>query len=143
MRWRRPQWSRWAARLGVFALGLNALVPIHLAFDLADALARVHHTAAGRDDDPVRRVLGRICGHAEEGGASDRHDRHDHHHGDHHGTTCPVCSTVGTLIALALPAGAALPLPSAIAPSLDWPPMAPAPHRAPPAAYRSRAPPIA
>ena len=42
-----------AAWLGVIALGLNALVPIHLAFDLAHALAPAQPDAAA-DHDLVR-----------------------------------------------------------------------------------------
>ena len=37
MRMRMWRGRNWAARLGLLALVLNALVPVHLAFDLAEA----------------------------------------------------------------------------------------------------------
>ena len=38
MRMRMWRGKIWAAQLGLLALALNALVPIHLAFDIAEAL---------------------------------------------------------------------------------------------------------
>jgi hypothetical protein len=136
-----PRWLRAAAWLGVFALGLNALVPIHLAFDLAEALEPLHRTATGlAGNDPDQQLLGLICGHRDDSGEADHHGRHDdsHHHAD-----CPVCSAVGTLAALALPTAAVLPVPAAMAAPRNPSGMATALAGDRPAAYRSRAPPVA
>lgn len=151
MRWRRPDWSRLAAWLGVIALGLNALVPIHLAFDLADALEPAHHAAsrhtashhaashhaAAETAGTDRQVIALLCGHEADG-------QHHHHHdkpGSNHG--CPVCAVAATLAALALPIVAALPRPAATAVRLDAGPGVAAPPAILAAAYHSRAPPTA
>ena len=63
MRWHRAYWSRRAAWLGVIALGLNALVPVHLAFDLAAALAPGHHAAADTGGGLDRQLLALASGH--------------------------------------------------------------------------------
>jgi hypothetical protein len=137
MRWRREYWSRWAAWLGVIALGLNALVPVHLAFDLAAAFAPAHHAMADARGGLDRHLLALVCGHQEGGGNSDHND------GRHSGPACPVCAASGTLAGIALPVGAMLPLPIAVAAPLDAAPAAASPHGAFAAAYRSRAPPFA
>ena len=135
MRWRDGRWSGWAVWLGVLALVLNALVPVHLAFDLAEALEPGHHAHA--DAAPLERELVAVlCGHQEGG------DR-DHHDGKHGGHGCPVCTVVGTLAALAVPTGATLPPPTATAARLDRAAILTGSHPVPAAAYRSRAPPLA
>jgi hypothetical protein len=136
MRWHRPDWSRLAAWLGVIALGLNALVPIHLAFDLAEALEPAHHAPA-QTADLDRQIIAFLCGHEADA---------DHHHhqdkpGGHH--SCPVCAVVTTLAALALPSLAALPLPAATTVRIDAAPIFAAAPAILAAAYRSRAPPPA
>lgn len=127
--------SRLAAWLGVIALAVNALVPIHLAFDLAEALQPPHH--APRESASLdRQILGFLCGHEAD---SDHH----HHHHDKPGSQqqCPVCATVSTLAALALPAVPALPVPRAtVVRPAAYPAVAASPAILA-AAYRSRAPP--
>jgi Protein of unknown function (DUF2946) len=135
MHWQRPSWSRWAAWLGVIALSLNALVPIHLAFDLAEALEPATHIpAATAGGDLQRRLLARVCGHQ---------NGENKQHGKHHETNCPVCAAVGTLIAFAAPANPVLPVPVAIAIRLDADEFAAEPQSVSAAFYRSRAPPLA
>lgn len=126
-----------AAWLGVIALGLNALVPIHLAFDLAHALAPDRSAAA--DHDFVHCLLTLLTGHHEEGDdPPSSGSGHRHHHDD-----CAVCGAIGTLagfapVAVVLPAvpiGAYLPVIPAVVTA--------APQTVSVAAYRSRAPPVA
>lgn len=134
MRWRKRSCLRFAAWLGVIALGLNALVPIHFAFDLAEALRPAQH-ASGADLD--RQILGLLTGHEADS------DHHHHQHdrpGGHH--SCPVCAAAATLAALALPNPAALPLPATAAVRLDPAPIVVAGPAIFPAAYRARAPPL-
>jgi hypothetical protein len=133
---RSRQWRGriWAARLGLLALALNALVPVHLAFDLAEAFepappCGAHVEAGGAE----RGLLALLSGHRETGGTSDEH-------GKHH--ACPVCSALGALAGLAPPAPTAL--------LALFPIRLPTPHSVTqaeradaPAAYRSRAPPVA
>lgn len=135
MRLRRLRRNGWAAWLGVAALVLNALVPVHIAFDLADAFAPATHEHSAAGDDLQRRLLAALTGHSEPA--------HDHDNDHHHRPDCPVCSSLGALGGLAPPAHpvlsvalpvAAAPLASAIAEWRDG---------AAVAAYRSRAPPIA
>jgi hypothetical protein len=129
-----------AAWLGVIALGFNALVPVHLAFDLAHALAPEGHGKDAADDhDFVHCLLTVIVGHhdEDEDQPASRSDKEHHHH------DCAVCGAIGTLagfapaavVLLAVPLCAYLPVPLAAA--CDAPPAAPL------AAYRSRAPPVA
>jgi hypothetical protein len=125
-----------AAWFGAIALGLNALVPIHLAFDLADAIEPANHApteAAGLDVQ----LLALLCGHQAD---SDHHRHHqDDKPGSHHG--CAVCAAVTTLVALALPATATLHLPKATAVQPAAAAAVAAPSAILAAAYRSRAPP--
>jgi hypothetical protein len=130
-----------AAWLGVVALGLNSLVPVHLAFDLAEILGPPHRATAATGG-LERRLIALACGHEEADGDHPGEHRGDRDH-EHHHSGCPVCAAVGTLIAFAPAAAIVLPLPAAIA-------AAPAaivgieqPRRPPLAAYRSRAPPFA
>jgi hypothetical protein len=131
MRLRRLRHNSWAAWFGVVALVLNALVPVHLAFDLADVLGAAPHHGAGSQ----WRLLARLTGHRASG--------HDRDHGSHRPPDCPVCSALGSLGGLA-PAAApqlSLPVPVAAAPAI----LPPEERRAVAAvaAYRSRAPPVA
>jgi ABC-type phosphate transport system permease subunit len=119
------------------ALGLNALVPIHLAFDLAEALAAApRHGAQAEAHSAEWHLLALVMGHREGDGKPRGHDRG-------HGSACPVYGALGTFAGFALTAPTALPvtLPIAIATAL------PATERAlpaaPAAAYCSRAPPVA
>jgi hypothetical protein len=127
-----------AAWLGVIALGLNALVPIHLAFDLAHALAPERHgenTVA--DHDLVGCLLTLVTGHHDENEDHSSPDK-EHHHQD-----CPVCGAIGTLAGFA-PAAVVLPaIPVDTDGAAFLPTFATALHIVPLAAYRSRAPPIA
>jgi Protein of unknown function (DUF2946) len=125
-----------AVWLAVVALALNALVPIHLAFDLAEALAPFHHDAAfGHEDSVERRVLALLSGHLSE-------DHETHHRGHAHGAACPVCSALGAIAGFAAPAPFVLPTPALAARSQAVFP-APAVRFVGVAfAYRSRAPPV-
>jgi hypothetical protein len=137
MRRHRRCWSGWAAWLGVIALGLNALVPIHFAFDLVEAFEPAHHAPAGiGKDGRERQLLALICGHQEGGGEG-------HHHGKRGHPGCPVCAAGLTLVGVALSAGVALPIPNAVAAPPEIVAVAADHHGAPTAAYRSRAPPVA
>ena len=132
MRTRTWRGRVWAARLGLLALALNALVPIHLAFDIAEAIEAPQCSAHAEVDNAERHLLARLAGHRDANGKSDEH-------GKHH--ACPVCSALGSLAAFAQPAATALSAPA--------PAALPTPHFAvqagrlgPAAAYRSRAPPL-
>ncbi|HEY3912502.1 MAG TPA: DUF2946 family protein [Stellaceae bacterium] len=129
-----------AAWLGVIALSLDALVPIHLAFDLAEAFATVTPRAEAADHDPTRQLLALLIGHRDgDGHHGDTSDSHGRHHRD-----CPVCAAIGTLTGFApaalvlLSAPLRIPAPAPLAAAAES-----APRAGPAAAYRSRAPPIA
>jgi hypothetical protein len=133
---RAKQWRGriWAARLGLLALALNALVPVHLAFDLAEAFEPAHQCGARAEvGGGERRLLAVLSGHPETGGNSDEH-------GKHH--ACPVCSALGALAGFASPAPTLL---SALSP-VGLPTaysVIQAERAGAPAAYHSRAPPVA
>jgi hypothetical protein len=124
----------WAARLGLLALALNALVPVHLAFDLAEAFEPEHqrgvHAGVGGAE---RRLLASFSGHRETDGTSDEH-------GKHH--ACSVCSALGALAGFAPPAPTALlalfPVGLPTTHFVVW-----VERVSTPTAYRSRAPPVA
>lgn len=124
-----------AAWFGVLAMSLNALVPVHLAFDLVDALPGPHaqHTHSGHEHS-FRAILGALAGHHDHSGESSGH--HNHH------SDCLVCNALGTLGAFAAPTLAALPLP----PATDAPAPAAtfdaAPRSAAPTPYFVRGPPL-
>jgi len=127
-----------AAWLGVIALGFNALVPIHLAFDLADALAPAEHNHAAADHDFARCLLTLLTGHRGHG-----HDHPPLHKADHHDSGCAVGAAVGTLAGFAPAAAALLPLPFEVHATAPLTPEIAAPAAAAIVAYRSRAPPLA
>lgn len=102
-RWRARIWS---TRLSLLALTLNALVPVHLAFDLAEALRPACQAAHEEADSAERHLLALISGHREAECQADEHGRHGHHH------ECAVCSALGTLVGLAAPALVIFPAPA-------------------------------
>jgi hypothetical protein len=122
-----------AAWLAMLALFLNALVPIHLSFDLVDALnaSQAHGSHAV---NPSHELLAHLVGHE---GRPDQHGR-DHHHR----TDCAVCSSVSTLAAFAAPPPAMLPAPNAAAQPTVLAMGRAAFAGAFSAPYRSRAPPL-
>ena len=134
MRARQWRGRKWAARLGLLALALNALVPVHLAFNLAAAVepgpqCGAHIEVGGAE----RGLLALLSGHPEADGTSDQHGKHQ---------ACPVCSALGALAGLAPPAPTAL---LALSP-VELPTahsVIQAEYLGAPAAYRSRAPPVA
>ena len=82
-----------AVWLGVIALGFNALVPIHLAFDLAHSLAPEDHDH-GSEHGFVACLLSLVVGHDED------EDQSPSHKGHHH-ENCAVCGSISTLAGLA------------------------------------------
>jgi hypothetical protein len=133
---RARQWRGriWAARLGLLALALNALVPVHLAFDLAVAFEPAQQCGAHFEiGGAEQRLLALLSGHRESDGTSDEH-------GKHH--ACPVCSALGALAGFAPPAPAALLALFPVGlPTTHF--VTQAERAGAPAAYRSRAPPFA
>jgi hypothetical protein len=131
-----------AAWLGIVALSLDALVPVHLAFDLA----RASETAAHREDSSAGtrdfswRLLALATGHHHEevpsGGSSDDHFKHHH-------PNCAVCSSLGTLAGFAPAAAVPLSVPIRVEAPILHAAIASEPPAAPAVAYRSRAPPTA
>src|SRR5271168_1645677 len=134
MRARKWRSRIWAARLGLLALALNALVPVHLSFGLAEAFEPAQQCGAQVEVGGTERLLlALLSGHRETDGTSDEH-------GKHH--ACPVCSALGSLAGFAPPSPTAL---LALAPA-GLPtahPITQAERVGAPAAYRSRAPPVA
>jgi hypothetical protein len=131
-----------AVWLGVIALSLDALVPIHLAFDLADAFETATHREApsAADADFGWRLLALLTGHHDEDAASEGKAGG---HGKHHHADCAVCSSLGTLAGFAPVSTAVLSVPIRIEAPVMLAAIASEPPAAPAAAYRSRAPPIA
>jgi len=120
------------------ALALNALVPVHVAFDLAEAPRASHREHGARVDarDGERRILALLTGHrqTDDDGGADRK-------GQHHDGVCPVCSALGALAGFAAPVPATVAIPAPIGlPAAQ--PVAEFEPAGAPAAYRSRAPPI-
>lgn len=124
----------WAAWLGFLALAVNALVPVHLAFDLAEALAPAQHCAEEEQAGGAeRQLLALLSGHREAENSADKHRKHQHH-------GCPVCSAFGALAGLAVPTPVLLPIADATA-STTALPATEIESVGTPAGYRSRAPP--
>ena len=135
--------SRWATGLGIVALALNALVSVHLAFDLAEALGRSPHSHGhARQHGFQWHLLAGLSGHVPHAHDHDHGQGHGEHHGKGHQPHCAVCNSLASLASLAPSASVGLiaPAPLAAAPILiaaaEWRDSAPA------AAYRSRAPPL-
>jgi hypothetical protein len=132
----RPKLKTIAAWLGVLALGINALLPIHLAFDLADALAgeRAEQASPHHQHDG-RHLLAALAGHRDSGGKSGGAANGRH-------VDCFVCGSLSALAGFAGTVSAALPTPA----QADSPAMLAAAtvelRGAAATAYRSRAPPI-
>ncbi len=127
-----------AAWLGVIALSLDALVPIHLAFDLAHTFETATHQ---KDSSPAEhdfswRLLALVTGHQDADGKAGSHVKH-------HSENCPVCSSLGTLAGFAPAATAPLSVPIPVETPILLATIAREPPGAPATAYRSRAPPIA
>lgn len=136
MRWGIPRGARWAAWFGLFALALNALVPVHVAFDVAEAV----DAAQARGTHPEVHsaewsVLARLIGHHEADGKS-------REHGKGHPAPCAVCSALGALAGFDTVAIIALPLPPPVVVPAALPAIGGQPAGVP-LAYRSRAPPVA
>jgi hypothetical protein len=131
-----------AAWLGVIALSLDALVPIHLAFDLAHTLETTTHRegSSPAEHDFTWRLLTLVTGHNDEDAPSSGKTggRGEHHHPD-----CAVCSSLGTLAGFAPAATAPLSVPIRVETPILLATIAREPPGAPATAYRSRAPPIA
>src|SRR5215472_7941828 len=99
MRSRSRRGTEWAAWLGLLALAVNTLVPVHLAFDLAEALAPARQSANEAAGGAEHRLLALLSGHRETETPAHEHGRHGHSH--HH--ECAVCSALGALAGLAQP----------------------------------------
>jgi len=134
MRVRKWRGRIWAARLGLLALVLNALVPVRLAFDLAEAFKPAHLCGAHAEvGDAERSLLAPLSGHRDADGQSDEHYKHQ---------ACPVCGALGALAGLPAPSPTAL----AVLPPADLPAtltVIEGESAGAPGAYRSRAPPLA
>jgi len=134
MRVRKWRGRIWAARLGILALALNALVPVHLAVGLSEAFKPTHLCGARAEvGGAERHLLALLSGHHGANGESDEHSKHH---------SCPVCSTLGALAGFVPPTPIALsvPLPAGLPATLS---LAESESVGAPAAYRSRAPPLA
>jgi hypothetical protein len=130
-RLRRASWAIW---LAVLALGLDVLVPIHLALDLGEAFGSSHRAASGAVEHRLEwRLLALATGHDSGDGKPD---------GDHRHPICPAFAALGALSGFATVAAPALPAPVVAEALPPFATAAGAPYRAPAAAYRSRAPPL-
>ena len=131
-----------AAWLGVIALSLDALVPIHLAFDLAHAFESATHRedSSPAEHDFSWRLLTLVTGHHDEDTPSGGKTGSP---GNHHHPDCAVCSSLGTLAGFAPAATAPLSVPIRVETPILLATIASELPGAPATAYRSRAPPIA
>jgi hypothetical protein len=123
-----------AAWLAMLALLLDALVPIHLSFDLVDALNTGHAHGGLNAGAPSHELLAQLVGH----------EGHPHQHGrdHHHRTDCAVCSAASTLAGFAAPSPVMLPAPNTVAQPVLLAMACTAFAGSFPAPYRSRAPPL-
>lgn len=130
----RRRTLRRVAWLGLFAFALNVLVPIHLAFDMAEAAAAHEPRVDVHAPGLTWRVFAVLTGHLADGEDRERRAKGQE-------APCPVCASAATLAGsisaavLVLPAAFSAPVSNPIAsiPAFDT--------AAPRAAYRSRAPP--
>jgi DUF2946 family protein len=125
-----PARSRWGNWLSLVALTLNALVPVHLAIDLGEALSPRSVQLAGSDWHVLALVTGQI-------------DRPGKSGDDHKGrpTDCAVCNSLRTLAAAVPVMLAPLPAPMTVGEAAIEAPPEGEPVEAPATGYRSRAPP--
>ena len=122
----------WAARLGLLALALNALVPIHLAFDIAEAIEAQQCSAHAEADNAERHLLALLIGHHHANGKAEEHTKHH---------ACPVCGALGALTSFVPPAATVLLIPAlANLPTAHF--LVQTERFSAPVAYRSRAPPL-
>jgi len=123
---------RWGVWLGLLALALNALVPVHVAIDVAEALVPYSPRAAATEWHLLALLTGHVDNPSKSGG---------HHKG--HATDCAVCNSLGTLAAAApgvVPP--LLPVPVAAGEAVIVSASTAEPVQASDTGYRSRAPPI-
>jgi hypothetical protein len=118
--------------LALLALGLDALVPIHLALDLGEALAGPHGAATAVPGLEWR-LLAFASGHDSGDGKPD---------GEHRHPICPAYAALGALGGFATVAAPILPAPAAVEALPALAALAAEPGGAAFAAYRSRAPPL-
>lgn len=130
----RKRASSIAAWLGILALGLYVLIPIHLVFDLADAQEAGSAEHIERSDHG-HSVLAALVGNQRGGGTAG--EQSDHH------ARCGVCNSLCALAGYAPASGVALPIPGLIHAIVTPATLDGVPSRASPAAYCSRAPPRA
>jgi hypothetical protein len=130
-RLRRASWAIWLALL---ALGLDALVPIHLALDLDEALGAAHRAAPGSARHGFEwRLLALAAGHDSGDGKPERDHRHP---------ICPAYAALGALGGFATLAAPVLSAPNVVEALPAFAALAGEPAPAPVAGYRSRAPPL-
>lgn len=140
MRLIRLRHNGWAAGLGVVALALNALISVHLAFDLTEALGRSPHSHDhARAHGFEWHLLAALSGHVPH--AHD-HDHDQGHHGTAHHPNCAVGSSLGSLAGLLIGSHPGLSAPLSVAAAPDVAALFEVYQRAPAPAYRSRAPPL-
>jgi Protein of unknown function (DUF2946) len=132
---RRLNFRAAAACLGVLALLLQALVPVHLTFDLVAAVDQGRSESA-HADRAERDFLAALSGHHHPRNNPDRG-------GANHHTDCTVCNSLGALGTLAPPLSTALPSPVLLASPPEFAALPSERSGASPAAYLSRAPPLA
>jgi hypothetical protein len=124
-----------AAWLGLLALAFNALVPIHLAFDLAGALAGDGPEHASHHHPDGHSLLAALVGHRHNDGKSDAPPSRGH-------LDCAVCGSISTLAGFAGTSTVTLGIPAFVgAPALRTA-VAVVLCGASSTAYRSRAPPV-
>ena len=131
---RRYAWAVW---LGVIALGINALVPIHVALDLAEGFGAPRPGARAPDRSFEWQLFALAAGHHDDDGKADGDGDSDSHH-----QNCAVCSALGALAGFAPATTVTLAVPASIEVPVDLVEIAAAPASPPTAAYRSRAPPF-
>jgi hypothetical protein len=132
--WTRSRRAFWVAWLALAALGLNALLPIHLALDLGETLAAPHRGAPEAPRHGLEwRLWALLCGHEVGDGKPD---------GDHHGPGCPAFGALGAVGGFATVAAPALPTPAVLAAPPVLAPTVGEPDRVVARGYRSRAPPF-